>query len=619
MIRLTFRAAQNVRRSRRHLVVQLLRGHSTRPQSDGLDKQTRTTTAHLSKAELKRSNKFLLDEINRLNDGQSDARPNANRTNADTTELDELIDNIRSLKNLTSLLRSLKPHLYQLTPEHVHAIYDRINFLYIRSLIDSNVNNELAPIKKFENLIATSTVFKELTRRTMQLGDRLSGRCLVGVLQTWNFLNFDPNRKEVKVILDSIRNKMDELQLMEILLFIDTFSRYSTKAIFPSGLYSSLYKSSLNVAKHMIMNDKFDRNDIDLLRMCFKVFLRIMDFNSINHLTQLLLLPENRLDFSESLRFLKTLRLAKRDCPNEFAILEKVSLNKLIERCNEAIYKHLKSNFDEFNVWDYVLGLHSFREKHTDDLDSVYDVRILKLIAPTLIGCPKNKHSLVYLVENYARYYKYDERIVNYIYNQFCFKPIFRRRLGISTYFILVELRFPFVDQQHLNKLFFEHCHDQVSKLTLDYSIAGLNLLSKSILNGMKDGASLLHLLNQCAMRLNTKDCEQLSDDLYKVLNLSRVFFSTSVEIEKDLKSKIDDKFADILSKILKVYKKPTIKNEYLNVDGRLQENAYHSSGLYLNGLAIYDKSKCDLVSLVEFKDYFHKVDCIPLNENQEL
>lgn len=536
--------------------------------------------------------------------------------------LNFLDDNVNSCKELGTLLHLIELHLSKLTPDQLVVIYNRIIELFYKSRDKSNENNLHSPVHRFFKELYSSTVLDTLLERTCDLNYNLRTSSLLVVLNTFRLIQLDARNKAVRVTLNNLSSRLIDLDLRQSVELVITFTHYSRKQLYLKDRYSDFYKSLLDSIEQCINRQDFNTADLDLLFKCFEAFVIISNNSMIDQLSKLLSSPAYQFSFKQSVDLIKRLKVSNATNRNELVFTD--DLAKLIDKCNETIVNQLtNSNCDPDDVWYLCLKMHALSRKHDTrirNLKNLYDPRILTIISPTLVK--KTEARYYYYIHtifrNYACFNIYDERLIRFIYENIFKDPNYRRRLAISTFKILSDFKFPFIDYPRLANLMFAELTTNIHRFIVQNNLNGLRLLCSLILHDVDDQIVLDYLNELRNLGLHYLK-KEIDFSTFKELNLTEHYLSLANK--KSLsKVLIENDFKKLFHSIKLNTKVPKIENDiFIENLGKLQENAYLSNGLYLKTIAIYDRSIKDLISLDYFESYFHCVDQIPLNKNQEL
>ena len=354
-----------------------------------------------------------------------------------------------------------------------------------------------------------------------------------------------------------------------------------------------------------------------MLGRCFTVFLLNLDYEVADHLTRLLLSPDCELNVRESANLLNTIQVAKKRTLKEFGSEFERDLNKLIEKCNSSIIDQMTANPSIDDAVYYLSKLDFQRKRLEKMLRNLYDPKLLNVLSRTLIEHSREdpNYSIFYLLHNYSKVNIFNENLIEFAYALACNDDKFRLHAGIGLFLIVSKFRFPFVDCQRLMKQLFDQKTDQIQKAIAVDAYTAVNLVSNLILNDIDDERFLKYFEQFVNMEITYFRLIRLEG--FRKLILARAYFSVFTKMRGETKIKIENGFKNLFAKMSTI-KHLSIQNNCLHSD-RLLEGGSLSNGVHISPVVIYDRSTQDLISLVDFKDYFHRLEQAPLNANQEL
>lgn len=538
--------------------------------------------------------------------------------------IDDLIKRLDQIRDIETILETIKPFINQLESVHLEAIYSRINFIGFRKLFSSYLPNFYMPIRSFARTVKESNIFKLLTdtmiKRLLNDDRSISTKCILDMFQTLILSSHNPNKLAFDIVIKSIYHRINELSIDEILSFLVIFDNYVRRTVFSSNAYSNYSKTFYGMARIIILKNDFDIKDVNLMIKSFKAFIPNFDENVLNHLIHLLNLPSNQLNYHQSIRLLNNIQRSKEQNFNKFKnLLNSDQLNCLIDKCNRTINAHLQSNPDKLD--DQLFYISKFGktiEKKPLILGKLYEITVLQKLIPSIVESKKSYSQIYNLFVNYFNYDLIDERLIKHINDLILNNDKFRRRFGITCFLKLTKFRLPFIDHQQLIGLLLDNNYPQIHRLITNSSLdIKFELLCAFILGDIKNADKLLIILDKIKDQLDDTSIRRIDDDLFQKLIISRIYFNLFNQLNKNFK--IETKFDALLMEISEIYNKPQVRNQFLDKDKKLKLNAFLSNGLFLNNFAIYDQSENDLIPLHNQSDYFFKIDEITLKKHQYL
>ena len=552
--------------------------------------------------------KLIFDEID------SDLRNDYRIKKMDRFYNDEIVEHVSTCQNVNNLLEFIGHPTVKLLPHHIECVYDKLN-----TLCNELKKNDVHHFRSTFETIRSSPGYNLLLKRTLQLIRELDNRTLVNQLDFFNLIEQNADTKIVMVTLEMLKHKLNDLELDEIGRCLFVFDSNSNKKL--SNFFLTFRHALLQVAKIKIMSNQFDYENFDLVTGFLRIFASVDSRSNVDviiHLNRALLQSKVEWTCLQAVQLLDVLKSLKQ-MPVEQTT--GIVMNEMIRKCNSVIYEKLALNATERERSYYVEKIHRLVDGNLEsnaNYRELYDDKIVKLISPFLIENfdKYEKLHLLNLIQNCSNFNIFDETLMERMYSEIKSNDDLRSKLNcFLTFKAFTKVRLPFVDCNELASVLFDFKNAKLN-FELLYKMNSVKLLRNLVLNDVDDVQLLSQLLNLIG---NLDRANYVRDFDLKKLILAKIYLEMSKQIDTGIHLSVHCKLKELIIICSRYYSKPTVGRKYLKVDGRLQKDAYHSSGLHLNGLAIYDKSKCDLVSLVEFKDYFHKVDCIPLNENQEL
>ena len=141
-------------------------------------------------------------------------------------------------------------------------------------------------------------------------------------------------------------------------------------------------------------------------------------------------------------------------------------LNDLIDKANETIYNHISITQSKEDLDYFLKKIHLSSNALNNELPNFYSEKLLIFLVPHLIEnfkSDENYKIFTYLIQNYAKYNIYDERLMKLVYfDIFCAADNSRQFKIMKMidfeflYFFLSKYRLPYVDQQKLAKIIFK-------------------------------------------------------------------------------------------------------------------------------------------------------------------
>lgn len=581
--------------------------------------------------------------LNELNLKKADLK-NESKLTKPTDE--RLTDKLVKCETLISLLQFIETNLFKLTDDQIILAYSKLNGLILHLNRTKGLNKYL---DQSNRIIKASSSFKLLLNRSNESFNKFDTYGLLTILKTFQLIYLNPTNENVNQLVKLLRTRFNKIKLTQknisndeaYCLKIILYYLFKTNA---SDQLLKLQNELLKTIRNKLLNDQFDRTDIYMLSQLFFIFLNPeYDPNQeiTIQLTKILLSPEIQLDLKQSVDLLHKLkknywfikmRFKKGDYQNEElkfryskGLLYPKIIGKLIDKCNSVILKTLNSEPTNENFMFYLIKLDKL-DNLSKEFNNFFDQNLLnsQLVPYCLQNFEQSKRFkyLVYnLVLNYSKLNIYDERLLKFIYDLYSTNSDLRKNTNIcEVYYLFTKLRLPFVDQQNLAVNILFNFSDQFYSTMDQFRFNRLKVLTRLILNDVYDKKLYLYF-DETFNFLDFKIYERMDFDLYAQTSLARVYLSMFSEMDSSLKQRIIAKLDRVINECPVVYKMSNnITNIRLsNIDNKLQANAYLSNGIYVDIYAIYDKSKKDLISLDQFKNYCFKIDQIPLTENEEL
>ena len=561
-------------------------------------------------------------------------------TSLRTKDLDDLKNSFKRCRSVNELFYLIKPNITKFKNDELAIVFKAIDHLYHQSKYYRNISS----LNEFSRDLQNSNVYKLLLDHSNQQIKQLDDLGLRNLMKLFFLANQHPQSAIVKSTFIEIDSRLPNLELIEILNYITDLGKYLFANASRINEYYEFYKTLLQIAKGKILNDEFDLND-QFINNFYSAFLKPdndLNHEIVNHLTKKLLSPDCKFDFLLSTKLLKKIMqnyiLYLKDRKKKSAIqheelryiyceielrfkeerLFPKILNDLIDKANEKIYEHFSITQSKRDLDYFLKKIHFSSNALNYELPNFYSGKLLIHLVSHLIENLKSDENYqlltLHLIQNYAKYNIYDERLMKLVYfDIFCAADNSRqfKRITIKDlrflYLFLSKYRLPYVDQQKLAIII---CNLSVFKSN------PVVFLIEFILNDV-DNEDLYKRLIKEINNLNAND-----------FDLNEVIFRR-IPIAKHLieKANLDKKMKFIINQILNQLanssknQKKLIYSDFYNIDKRMQKNACLSNNnIEINEFCIYDKNKEDLISLTQYRDLLLNVEQIELeNENQEM
>lgn len=564
------------------------------------------------------------------------------QTSLPNSTTNDLIESFYKCSDLVSFLNLVQKLQGKIKGNQLAVVFNRLNDLFFEPEFDFSRAIELRKTLK------DSTVFKSLFKQTSQTVKQLDTRCLIVLLNTFCLIE-DSKNPLFNQIIEQLCNRSNDLQLTEIeecLKHMHYLLREQSS--FMNSRLIEFNRFLLRALKNKILKNEINLKDIKTTVNYFFIFLRPendLNFVVIKHLTEQLLSPNIELTFKHSVLLLREIKL------NHFLLKERLNkpknrllkdqykeielrykyktlfpriLNDLIDKCNTTIYETLCLEPKDENFEFFFYKLHNFTDDINHEFPNFYSPKLIYFLTSYLIqNIEKNarlKEIMFDLLQNYAKFNVYNENLLKLAYDQYVKDENLRSKVNATHfYFILSRYRFPFVDYQHLSKLLFNYStkfNESIAKKTNP-----LRILCELILCDIKN-ENLFHYLNDTIDNLDKRFYNNFkSVNQFKQIALAKVYLLTYGELDRNLTSKIEQTLDQSIYYIDLLKKKPMISKRFFKINNKLQRNAYLSNGLYIENLAIYDKSINDLVPFdsERLDCFWQNIDHMQLSKSQQL
>ena len=556
-----------------------------------------------------------------------------------TAKLDSKIEIVDDIENnilivnlnqsdLLSLFKKIIPHeLDRLKSNHLELIFDKVN-LYLKDEIKTSKSD----FAQIQNSIKSQSSFKLLLDHTLKVKDGLNLKCLSSLFTMLHLINENPNGELSKTAFNLLKQYANDPEFSyELIDCLETTSAYSSLLNFKSRSekYSNKNRYSfdfdiflLRMIKVKTIETNFQFKDLVIVVKLLNILLsrKILDenVNFIMKLARFLLESDKNLDLAHASSLIANLKNVRR-FPKKLNYEENLDIFKqLIFKCNSCIFAYLANpNEDKLNY--YLNQLH-FNQDPNFVFDNLYDEKILNLLSPFILSkmdTIENKRLIYNLVFNHFKCYIYDSNLMKLVYELVCENSAFRNDFNyFVTFYLLTDLRLPFVDSKRLASVLFDFESNTYSYKIIRQQANSIKLLSKLVLNDVID-EELLKKIISVALNLDDFTYSNLQSITKREFKLAKVCFSLFVNL--DSKSNLN-KALDQISKIIDSFDPHQFIDKKLNdINSRIQRNGFLSNGIYLDSFVIYDKSIKDIIQLTEYRNYFERIDQIPLDENQEM
>ena len=177
--------------------------------------------------------------------------------------IENLIENVNNHKCISSLLNTVQPHLNDLKPEHLSAIYFKINSMYFELNAELVKHKYHRHIIDFLKIIDGSSTFGGLLDRALSMSDKLSNDCLLNVFDTFSWTNVRDEKRAFQIILTNIYLRLNELTLDDLISFLNALNVYNRNRS-SNGLLSSFSKVFMKIAKNKIIRNDFHTKDVQV-------------------------------------------------------------------------------------------------------------------------------------------------------------------------------------------------------------------------------------------------------------------------------------------------------------------------------------------------------------------
>ena len=576
-------------------------------------------------------------------------------TDNDLTKLNENIASCEEVKELLNLIEPLI--ISKLTNEHLQNIVNKFNVLFVGLAISYKINK----MESNRELVNKSAVFKLLLNHISLHLDRLDANSLVSLLSIMHFLNRTPQDQTVNNTFQELRSRLDNLNSNELANCLRIFSNYLNNPV-AINLYFELNQDFVGVCKAVILSDKFDLNDTNLIIHYYSIFLNPIydqNYEVINHLSKRLLLPNHKIAFKPAVLLLKKMKqihfsFKENTIRNDRILIEKIEnekiknqfseiklrfygerfypriLDKLIKKCNNIFFDTFKTEkSDESYISFYLSEIHGFYHYINFEFRDFYDERLLSYLVAFMAKCIESDKNDRYdkyfyryfliVIKHYAKFNIFDEKSLKLIYHLCCKDEKFKASNKEISHFycFLSNYRLSFVNHQNLAKQLFDS--PVMFDKTFDNRKNSLRILSELILNDVNDQA-VFDLLIQIIENLDNAFFSYYKPrERFKRIPLAKAYLSMFSNVDNQMKTKLIDLIDLSISKIFPKDRASYPNLKYYKIDKKIQKNAFLSNEIHLDTCAIYDKSRKCLVSFFGYTYLFNKIDKIRLLANQEL
>lgn len=529
---------------------------------------------------------------------------------------DELVQRLEHCEGVPVLLETIEPRVGELRTDHLEVIYEKINMLCVKA-------KKQMPTQEYEELkeiVRSSPAFVMLLARTMQLIRELDNSCLVKQLLTFRLLDQDPATKIMAATCQMLKHKVNDLQLEEIKDCLRVLASYSFDSRL-DNFFNTFYQALLLVASGKILSNRYDYEDVELAICFFVVLTRWGNFeqcyNASIRLVRVLLLEENQLDFHQATRLLRQIKQIEFPCP--FPYPDFNLFKQLISKCNATIYETLALWPSEEKIAAYLNDVHQRLDPSSFLFHNLYDYKILSIISPVLSPtfAEHDKQALFHLIHNHYKLDIFDERLLRQFYELICSDRYPEEFAGqfdpYALYSMFTSLRLPFVEPEHLAKLVF-NLNDQKVRRSLNSRIKTLKILIKLALTEVRDEQLLQHFFR--IIEQNKTEFLQSSDWYTQIRRGDIVLAQICLSLfgQSEIESKVGGLLRQIWRSLRIHCNRP---REF--ADCKVVGNVMLSNGVSIHSFAVYDQSKNDLVSLLEYRSQFLEIDRIPLAPHQQM
>ena len=559
-----------------------------------------------------------------------------------TSNLDSLIRNVSECTTLSRLLELIQPHLAELNDKHLNVIFSKLNDLFFNK---PEFDRERVPETK--RILNNSPVFKSLMDQTNRLVHELSTSSLLCLLHTFSLAALDPQFVIVKRTISELNARLDVLEQDAVIECAKQLHYYLGGIAFTKQLFEFNARVLQALKKDLLVN-RIDPQNVRTTMNFWFIFLKPENdpkFEIVEYMTKQLLASDVKLSFKHAVLLMRKIKLnhylyrERLNKPHytpmrnmfkdvEFNFRKKTLfprlLTDLIDKCNSVIYETLCLQATSENFHYFFNKLHDFTDDIGHELPNFYAPKILYFVTPYVIQNIESSNRLKGLVfellQNYAKFNIYDEKLVKLTYDLYLRDEKLRSKIdGSHFYFILAKYRLPFIDHGYLSKLLFNFStgfHKSSETKTNP-----LRVLCELILNDVEN-ETLLKYLHDIVDNLSDNYWHNFkSINSFKQMALARHYLTTKNNLDDRLKSKLVAVLDQAIYSVMIFDKKPLISYGLFSADHRFQKNGYLSNGVYLDTFAIYDSLTGDLIPMTYdlINAFKHKIEKIPRTKSQEM
>ena len=296
-------------------------------------------------------------------------------TSLRTKDLDDFKNSLQRCRSVNELFYLIEPNITKFKNDELAVVFEAIEHLYHHSKYYRNISSS----NEFSRDLQNSNVYKLLLDHSNQQIKQLDDYVLRFLIKLFFFVNQHPQSAIVKSTLIEIDSRLPNLELIEILKYINSFGYYLFVNKSRINEHYEFHRTLLQIAKDKILNDEFDLND-QFINNCYSAFLKPENYPNheiVNHLTKKLLSPDYKLDFLLSTKLMQKImqnyilysknriRIAAIQHEELRSIYYEIDLkikeerffpkilNDLIDKANETIYDQIsitqsKEDFDYF-------------------------------------------------------------------------------------------------------------------------------------------------------------------------------------------------------------------------------------------------------------------------------
>lgn len=545
-------------------------------------------------------------------------------------------------ESMLTMLNWIEENMFRIKSDELPEVYSAISQVIYdlrrKNLVQRSLEGSL-------QMLRTSNTFRLLLTHTEKLLQDFDNQQLLTLFETFQLTGLDSRKPIVCHVISLLSKRLNQLHLagqvdLNLIVSCLKFCQFYQQSKSSEQLFT-FHEQLLAIATQLILDSKFNLNDVHHLEQLFLIFLMpscAPDFQVVGHLSKLILTSGMEIDFKESVLILKQIIRAYSQTESKLInlprhhelrkLLDKSELyprvlSKLIDYCNATIFRALNSESlatSEAVSNLYLMKVHAGVNSVSKEFENFHDARLLDPLARYLLQSFDTHDRLKYiafnLVQNYARTGYYHEPLLKFTYDYYC-SATDRFRSNQSPrhiYNLFSKVRLPFVNHQRLATEYLFNFSDEFYRMISSDSINAIWILSALVLNDVFD-ARLFAYLNTMVKNRSTTI---FSTGIYKQVALARNYLMIFHEL-----TTLKLETADILNNLMaqcNIINRPLIAPSRLSrLENKIQPNAYLSNGVYVDSFAIFDRNSEDLVPLAQYMDLFCQIDCIPLKKSQQM